>query len=79
MEWEEIECPGHSGYFWRSRTPTGWLVRESLPVSRLMPDKKVQSSWDFTATLAFVPDPDGLWLASGTAGTPNAGGAQQNG
>lgn len=63
LVWEEVETPSHLGYMWRSRTPTGWLVRETQDVTHHIPDRGLDSGYDWRVSLTFVPDPDGLWLA----------------
>lgn len=48
----------------RTRTPTGWLVCKMDDVYRDDPNRGgMQSGWEWRTAIAFVPDPDGVWLA----------------
>lgn len=55
--WEKI-----GGEIYRSKTPTGWLVREQCDVFH--PDGFNGNSigWDWRVALTFVPDPEHVWL-----------------
>lgn len=64
MEWEIIKdalCPG---VIQRSRTPTGWLVREYLDVCHINTGNGEYNTtgYDWRVALTFVPDPEGVWL-----------------
>lgn len=58
-KWEKVE----DGMY-RTRTPSGWLVRESSEVAHIGNDKNeyITTGYDWRVSLTFVPDPDGLWL-----------------
>lgn len=60
LVWEKIDDGMH-----RSRTPTGWLVREILECAHIGHDKNeyITTGYDWRTTMTFVPDPDGLWLS----------------
>lgn len=68
--WENI--PGVGSFVQRTRTPTGWLVREVLEVAHVGPDlnEYVTTGYDWRVAMVFVPDPDGLWLAAPKAEEP---------
>lgn len=59
--WESLSKDGSLA---RSRTPTGWLVRECLEVAHVGHDKNeyITTGYDWRVALTFVPDPDGTWL-----------------
>lgn len=72
-----IADPSHVGAKWeavlkeagniqRLRTPTGWLVREIMECAHIGADQNeyVTTGYDWRTAMAFVPDPDGVWLAA---------------
>lgn len=63
-EWERISEKDAS--FSRLRVPTGWLVREINECAHIGNDKNeyITTGYDWRVALAFVPDPDGAWLAA---------------
>lgn len=64
LKWEKVE----DGMY-RSRTPTGWLVRECGEVAHIGPElnEYVTTGYDWRVAMVFVPDPDGVWLKEGAA------------
>jgi hypothetical protein len=58
-----VPIPG-TGTAERTRTPTGWLVREVSEVSHIGSDQHeyITSGYDWRVAMTFVPDPDGVWL-----------------
>ena len=63
-EWERVSEKDAS--FSRLRVPSGWLVREILECAHIGNDKNeyITTGYDWRVALAFVPDPDGVWLAA---------------
>lgn len=59
--WEVI---GTDKSFCRTRTPTGWLVQQTLDCVHIGQDQNeyITSGYDWRVALTFVPDPDGVWL-----------------
>jgi hypothetical protein len=65
--WESVLA--NAGNIQRTRTPTGWLVREILECAHIGTDQNeyVTTGYDWRVALTFVPDPDGVWLVEGGA------------
>lgn len=59
LKWEKIDDGMH-----RSRTPTGWLVRECVEVCHINSGNQeyITSGYDWRTSITFVPDPDEVWL-----------------
>ncbi len=66
--WEKIMSG--EGYIMRTRTPTGWLVREVNDCAHVTPheSQRISIGWDWRTTLVFVPDPEGIWLLEAAQG-----------
>ena len=60
--WENV--PGDQKGLQRSRTPTGWLVREYQDVMHpnLHDYVLMSNGYDWRVALTFVPDPEHVWL-----------------
>lgn len=57
--WEKVEDSIE-----RTRTPTGWLVREVCDVAHFNArnHESITTGYDWRVAMTFVPDPDGQWL-----------------
>lgn len=58
--WEEIE-QSTGGSMYRTKVPTGWLIKEVQEVMHNFPDRGLDNGYDWTSTLTFVPDPTHSW------------------
>lgn len=68
LKWEKVE----DGIA-RTRTPTGWLVREVSEVCNDLSENglgRLETGYEWRTTLTFVPDPDGIWLFENKIETP---------
>lgn len=60
--WEQLSEPGRAGKLERTRVPGGWLVREYQEVTHHFPSRGIVEGYDWRVALAFVPDPEHVWL-----------------
>jgi hypothetical protein len=60
--WEKIGQGPQAGILERSRTPTGWLVRETQEVVQPSAASPLDSGYQWRVSLTFVPDPEHVWL-----------------
>lgn len=56
MNWEQIDA-----YHQRAKVLGGWLVKAFQDVSIYTEHAGMQSGWDFTACMSFVPDANHEW------------------
>lgn len=57
MKWEQID-----NYHCRCKVPGGWLLKAFENVSHYLPDRGLDSGWDFRVAICFVPDPNHEWI-----------------
>ncbi len=64
LKWESVAADS-IGHIERSKTPTGWLVRETITNHQQLAEWARRPGEETTqVSLTFVPDPDHIWLSN---------------